>query len=103
MFGWFTKFWHIPDTYVLQHSSLDAFFFLRLLKISVVVCLVGAIISWPVLFAVDATSNGGKQQFDILTFGNIGPGEGLRYLAHVFVAYIFFGMCKTMRKLSHYH
>jgi hypothetical protein len=91
VFGWFKEFWSIPDTYVLQHSSLDAFFFLRLLKMSVVTCLVGAAISWPILFAVDGSGNGGARQLDILTFGNIGDGEALRYLAHVAVAYLFFG------------
>jgi hypothetical protein len=93
MFGWFKEFWSVPDTYVLQHSSLDAFFFLRLLKMSVVTCLVGAAIAWPILFAVDASGNGGARQLDILTFGNIGNGEALRYLAHVAVAYLFFGNC----------
>jgi calcium permeable stress-gated cation channel len=30
--GWFRQFLAIPDTFVLQHQSLDAYFFLRFLK-----------------------------------------------------------------------
>jgi len=59
----------IPDTYVLQHNSLDAYFLLRLLKICVVICFVGCCITWPVLFPVNATGGAGKKQLDMLTFG----------------------------------
>jgi calcium permeable stress-gated cation channel len=31
-FGWLKAFNAIPDEYVLQHQSLDAYFFLRFLK-----------------------------------------------------------------------
>jgi hypothetical protein len=102
LFSWLKEFWSVPDTYVLQHSSLDAFFFLRFLKISVVICLVGAAISWPILFAVDASGNAGGQQLDVITFANIGDGQALRYLAHVFVAYIFFGMYYRRVLVGHY-
>lgn len=40
MFGWVKEINQIPDTYVLQHNSLDAFFLLRFLKISVIITLV---------------------------------------------------------------
>ncbi|TKA82472.1 hypothetical protein B0A55_02173 [Friedmanniomyces simplex] len=70
MLGWLGTFWKIPDTYVLNHHSLDAYLFLRFLKISVVCCLVGCLITWPVLFPVFATGGAGKQQLDIITFSN---------------------------------
>jgi calcium permeable stress-gated cation channel len=59
----------IPDTYVLQHNSLDGYFLLRFLKIAVVICFVGCCITWPVLFPVNATGGAGKVQLDLLTFG----------------------------------
>lgn len=59
----------IPDTYVLQHNSLDGYFLLRFLKIVVVICFVGCCITWPVLFPINATGGGGKRQLDLLTFG----------------------------------
>lgn len=59
----------IPDTYVLQHNSLDGYFLLRFLKICVVICFVGCCITWPVLFPINATGGVGKRQLDLLTFG----------------------------------
>ncbi len=59
----------IPDTYVLQHNSLDGYFLLRYLKICVVVCFVGCCMTWPVLLPINATGGAGLQQLDLLTFG----------------------------------
>ncbi|KAK3116217.1 phosphate metabolism protein 7 [Teratosphaeriaceae sp. CCFEE 6253] len=70
MFGWLGTFYKLPDTYVLNHHSLDAYLFLRFLKIAVVCCLVGCLITWPVLFPVFATGGAGKSQLDIITFSN---------------------------------
>lgn len=94
LFGWLKTFNSIPDTYVLQHhSSLDAFFLLRYLKVAVIITFVGCLFTWPILFPVNATGSIGAQQLDILTFGNIDPytSDGYRYYAHAIVAYIFIG------------
>lgn len=54
-FGWIKDYKSLDDGHVLSHSSLDNFFFLRLFKILFVICLVGSIITWPILFPVNAT------------------------------------------------
>lgn len=92
MFGWLKTFNQIPDTYVLQHhSSLDAFFLLRYLKVAVIITFVGCLFTWPILFPVNATGSIGAQQLDVLTYGNIDPytSDGYRYYAHALVAWIF--------------
>jgi len=64
---------------------------------SVVVCLVGAAITWPILFPINATGKGGKKQLDILSFGNVGGGaQTFRYYAHAFCAYLFYGFILAM-------
>ena len=78
----------LPDTYVLQHNSLDGYFLLRYIKISIIICFVGCCITWPVLFPVNATGGGTESQLNILSFSNI-QGDKNRYLAHTFVAWIF--------------
>ncbi|KAF4549097.1 Hypothetical protein D9617_23g005120 [Elsinoe fawcettii] len=88
--NWFSAFWQIPDTYVLNHHSLDGFLLLRLLKQSVVACLVGMAITWPILFPVNATGGGGQTQFDAINIGNI-QNSYYRYFAHAGCAYLFFG------------
>ncbi|KAI1910331.1 phosphate metabolism protein 7 [Ophidiomyces ophidiicola] len=88
LFGWIGSMMKLPDTYVLRHHSMDAYLLLRYLKISSAICFVGCLISWPILFPVNATGGGGKKQLDMLTFGNV-AGNLNRYYAHAFVAWIF--------------
>jgi len=92
-FNWVSPFWKIPDTYALQHQSLDAYLFLRFLRMCVVIMFVGACITWPVLFPVYATGGAGGSQLDLLSMSNINKaGSGkYRYLASTFVGWIFFG------------
>lgn len=70
-FGWIGEFYQIPDTWILNHHTLDGYLFLRFLKIAVVICLVGCAITWPVLFPINITGGGGTSQLDILTFSNV--------------------------------
>jgi calcium permeable stress-gated cation channel len=92
--GWFSAFFSIPDHVVLQRQSLDAFFFLRFLKLAVVICLVGCAIVWPILVPVYATGGGGAQQLDAITVGNIAPTanhvNNFRYFALALCAWVYF-------------
>ena len=89
MFNWIGTFNKIPDSYVLNHHSLDGFLLLRYLKISVVICFVGCLMTFPVLFPVNATGGGGQQQLNIISFSNVTNNKN-RFYAHTFIAWIFF-------------
>ncbi|KAI0485274.1 hypothetical protein GGR56DRAFT_662999 [Xylariaceae sp. FL0804] len=105
LFNWFGSFWKISDYHPLQHQSLDAYLFLRFLKIVTVICFVGCCIMWPVLFPVNATGSGGSTQVDILSYANINQKtEKNRYYAHVFMAWIFYGfvMYMILREMIYY-
>lgn len=52
-------------------------------------CLVGCIVTWPILFPVNATAGGGQSGLDILSFSNVQPGP--RYYAQALVAWVFLG------------
>ncbi|EMC91709.1 hypothetical protein BAUCODRAFT_79204 [Baudoinia panamericana UAMH 10762] len=88
LFGWIGQYTKLPDTYVLNHNSLDAYLFLRFLKIAVISCAVGCIICIPVLFPVYATGGAGEQQLDIITFSN--QANYWRYFAPCGCAILFF-------------
>lgn len=89
MFNWIGTFNKIPDSYVLNHHTLDGFLLLRYLKISVAICFVGCLMTFPVLFPVNATGGGGLKQLDLLSFGNVQNTKN-RFYAHTFVAWIFY-------------
>ncbi|OTB19899.1 hypothetical protein K445DRAFT_313688 [Daldinia sp. EC12] len=97
-FNWIGSFWKIPDVHALQHQSLDAYLFLRFLRILVVICFAGCCILWPVLFPVNATGgNEDAVQVDILSYARVNKDtESNRYYAHTFMAWIFYGFVMYM-------
>ncbi|CAG8980224.1 hypothetical protein HYALB_00013396 [Hymenoscyphus albidus] len=94
LFNWIGPFSKIPDTYALQHQSIDAYLFLRFLRMTVVVMFCGCCITWPILFPINITGGGGGGQLDLLSFANINkdlPGGKYRYFGSAGCAMIFFG------------
>lgn len=94
LFNWIGKFFGIADLHALQHQSLDAYLYLRYLRMTVIISFVGACITWPILFPVNATGGGGGQQLEILSYANVDSSTftaRYRYFAHLFTAWAFFG------------
>ncbi|KAK3939886.1 hypothetical protein QBC46DRAFT_386880 [Diplogelasinospora grovesii] len=105
LFNWVGTFWKIPDVYALQHQSLDAYLYLRFMRMALILCFVGCCITWPILFPVNATGGGGQTQLDILSYSNIDKNtQSHRYYAHAFVAWIYLGfiMYLIMRECIFY-
>lgn len=101
LWNWITAMYKLPDTYVLQHHSMDAYLLLRFLKLSATIMFVGCVITWPILFPVNATGGGGKAQLDILSFSNVAPNTYGRYFAHALLAWIFIGFVFFMITREH--
>lgn len=81
----------------MQHQSLDAYLFIRFLKICCSICFVCLCITWPILFPVNATGGGGQGQLEILSYSNINiETQGNRLYAHVFVGWIVYGFVMYM-------
>lgn len=90
--NWIGSFWKIPDTLALQTQSLDAFLYIRFIRVTVMISFVGCCITWPILFPVNATGGAGQSQLDILSYSNIDQAtESNRYYAHALVAWAFLG------------
>lgn len=79
----------LGDKFVLEHSSLDAYLYLRFLRTTIFICFAGVCITWPILFPVNATGGGDASQLDKLGFGNVHYKD--RLYAHAVVAWLFFG------------
>lgn len=85
---WFQDFRTLSDEYVLQHNSLDGYLYLRFLRFIIGVCLLGCVITWPILMPINATGGGDASQLDRISFSNIKKNSHL--WAHVAVAWVFF-------------
>ncbi|KAK0639756.1 hypothetical protein B0T16DRAFT_423705 [Cercophora newfieldiana] len=93
-FNWILPFFAIDDNYILNNCSLDAFFFLRFLRVLSIVCLVGVFAAWPILLPVHGTGGNRLAELERLTIGNIKLPS--RYFAHAAVAWCFFGFVLFM-------
>ncbi|KAH6605370.1 hypothetical protein Trco_007077 [Trichoderma cornu-damae] len=97
LLSWVSTFWKIPDAYVLTHQSLDAYLFLRYLRICFVVCVVSLAITWPILFPVNATGGKGLSQLEILSYSNVDIDKHKNHLyAHTFVGWAVYGFLMYM-------
>lgn len=96
LLAWMSTYYKTNDLVVLNTHTLDGYLFLRHLKLAAITCVVGIMITFPILLPVNATGYGKQTQLNILTLANAAgkenPGSYYRYYAHAFCAYLFFGM-----------
>jgi hypothetical protein len=99
MFAWIKDFKKLPDAYILDHQSIDGYLFVRFFKVLVVISFLGCLITWPVLFPVNATGGEGQQQLDILSMSNVAQAPPKRpktnvnrYYAHALISFIFLSL-----------
>ncbi|OAQ95343.1 hypothetical protein VFPFJ_01453 [Purpureocillium lilacinum] len=96
-FSWFGTFWKLPDAHALTHQGLDAYLFLRYLRVACIITLFSMAVTWPILFPVNATGHNGQTQLEVLSYSNINPDtEGSRYFAHALVAWVVYGFVMYM-------
>jgi hypothetical protein len=86
---WIKAMYKLPDTYVLQHHSMDAYLLLRFLKMCSILLFVGCCMTFPVLWPVNATGGGDGTQLNMLSISNISENSYARYFAHCFISWIF--------------
>lgn len=48
-FEWVRTIRQLDDKFVLEHSSLDAYLYLRFLRTAIFICFVGTVITWIIL------------------------------------------------------
>ncbi|PZC89659.1 integral membrane protein [Pyrenophora tritici-repentis] len=87
--GWIKTFINTSDEFVLNHHSLDAYLYIRFLKVLTIMATVGAVITWPILLPVNAIYGGGQDGLNMLSFSNVVSPS--RRFAHAIMAWVFFG------------
>ncbi|EQK99382.1 DUF221 domain-containing protein [Ophiocordyceps sinensis CO18] len=96
-FNWIGTFSKLPDAYALTHQGLDAYLFLRYLRVAFTIGLVSMCITWPILFPVNITGMGGLSQLEILSYSNVSVERSPnRFYAHVFVGWAVYGFVMYM-------
>ncbi|KAK6465600.1 hypothetical protein DFJ63DRAFT_282912 [Scheffersomyces coipomensis] len=88
-FAWITNIFKKPTSYVVQEAGADGYFFLRFLLELFAVLILGCLITWPILFAINATGGNGATGLNSISYSNV--SDKWRFLAHIFVSWLFFG------------
>ncbi|KAG6888105.1 hypothetical protein C0995_010670 [Termitomyces sp. Mi166 len=76
---------------IIRTNGLDAYFFVRFLRMMTKILLPIWFFSWAILMPVDSvkTRVGNADGLDRFTFGNIEPTKQKRYAAHLILVYFF--------------
>lgn len=78
----------VPDKFTLYHQSIDSYLFLRFLRTMIFICVIGCILTWPVLMPINAAGGGTGNELDRLSIGNVAKEQYL--YAHAVIAWVFF-------------
>ncbi|CAA7269965.1 unnamed protein product [Cyclocybe aegerita] len=91
MFLWPVKVFNADFRNIITANGLDAYFFVRFLRVMAIALLPIWFLSWAVLLPVTSvnTSVEGLSGLDIFTFGNVAKDKQVRYAAHLILVYLF--------------
>jgi len=102
LFSWPLSIYKADHQDIRQHNGMDAYFFVRYLRMMFLIFLPVWFISWAVLLPVDSAGLDNKTGLDQFTFGNIPQDAQVRYAAHLVLAWfltvwVMYNIKKEMR------
>ena len=87
-YDWFIDIFKADIDEVKEQNGVDAYMFMRFLRMMLWIFGAVWIVSWAVLMPVDSVDSGsGQTGLDMFTFGNIGQQKQERYWAHLACAW----------------
>ncbi len=89
---------------IIKANGMDAYFFVRFLRMMTKILLPIWIISWAVLLPITSvnTQVGDNKGLDKLVFGNVAPDQTVRYAAHIILVWFFTGASSHPPRNSSY-
>jgi len=87
--GWLYPVFSTDNLTLIKKCGLDAFFFLRFLRMMLKIFFPAALVVIPILLPLNKTGGGGGKGLDEYIISNIGEEQGNRLWAHCILAIIF--------------
>ena len=88
LIGWPLSIWNADYDDIRHHNGLDAYFFVRFLRMMIKIFVPVWLVSWAVLLPIHAAGRtNGLKGLDQFTYGNI--AQPARYSAHIILIYFF--------------
>jgi calcium permeable stress-gated cation channel len=102
LFLWPLAVWRADYNDIIRANGLDAYVFVRFLRMMVKVLLPIWLISWAVLLPITSvnTNVDDHTRLDKLTFGNIATNKTTRYAAHIICVWFFTGVSRSQALMS---
>jgi hypothetical protein len=93
LFSWPIEVYRADFEAVYRANGMDAYFFVRFLRLMAIIFLPIWFVTWPLLLPLTSvgTNTPGHSGLDKYSFGNIDFNHASRYWAHVVVAYLITG------------
>ena len=90
LLAWPLKLFRANYNDIKYQNGLDAYFFVRFLRMMVKILVPIWVLSWIILLPVTSVGqNTGRGGLDRFTFGNVSADSQPRYAAHLILAWIF--------------
>lgn len=89
-FTWVSFLLKKPHSYVIQHASVDGYFFLRYLIIFGSLSFIGCLILLPILLPLNLVGGNRYSGFERLSFANVTSRH--RFFVHAILSFLFFGL-----------
>ncbi|KAF8532738.1 DUF221-domain-containing protein [Gautieria morchelliformis] len=94
----------IPAEDVIHKNGLDAYMFLRFLRLMIIIFGVFTLVTWAVLLPINVAGVNGKSAgLGKLSWGNISDTESNRYIAHVIIVYLLTFWVIYLIRLEYIH
>lgn len=100
--GWLYPLFTVSNLTIIQKCGLDAYFFLRFLRMLLKIFLPMALIVLPILLPINHSAHGDAKGLDKYSISNLGPQDGNFLWAHVIlavlsIAWFFYVVFKELR------
>ncbi|KAF8627878.1 hypothetical protein AX15_004194 [Amanita polypyramis BW_CC] len=106
MFLWPWAVYKADYRTIIKANGMDAYFFVRFLRMMVVVFLPIWLVSWVILLPVNHVKTQGSSDDNLnrFAFGNISANQQKRYAAHLILAWLFTGwiLYNIRKEMSHF-
>ncbi|TRM61312.1 hypothetical protein BD626DRAFT_406026 [Schizophyllum amplum] len=107
VFGWLPALLRAPTADIIQKNGLDAYMFIRFLRLLVIIFFVFMVSTAAVLMPVDNVGvSTGNKGLKTISWENIGDDDrySARFAAHIILAYIlsFFVLYMLRREMNHF-
>jgi hypothetical protein len=102
LFSWLSSLLHRPESFLVRTCGTDGYFFLRFLFEFGCIALIGVMVTWPILFPINATNSNHESGLETLSYSNV--RNKWRFLAHIFVSWLYYGLVVFLiyRELVYY-